>query len=293
MRYLELFTWMKERHFIYEARKEGLPKPWTKDPILRAWRFCNVYRELDKVTIWIAENIREPYADHRHLWWGLCLARRINYLDTLAEIVVDRKGAWPLSRQSQYHYDPARLMAILDARKARGEQVETGAYMITAEHVPGRPKSHTTAHATLGALWDAKEDISARIEAARSCSTAYHAIHGRGFAIGDFIAAQVIADLKFAYEGSWEDFWTFVVMGPGSARGMNRLFGNPPKESWGVDGAWYDNLAKLQAKIDPLVAKAVMPRVSAQDLQNCLCEFDKYERVRVDGKRPRSRYDGG
>lgn len=32
--------------------------------------------------------------------------------------------------------------------------------------------------------------------------------------------------------------------------------------------------------------------LDAQDLQNCLCEFDKYERVRMGQGRPRSRYPG-
>ena len=35
-----------------------------------------------------------------------------------------------------------------------------------------------------------------------------------------------------------------------------------------------------------------MPMIHAQDLQNCLCEFDKYERVRLNEGRPRSNYPG-
>jgi hypothetical protein len=32
------------RQVIYEARREGAPRPWTDDPILRQHRFTNCYR---------------------------------------------------------------------------------------------------------------------------------------------------------------------------------------------------------------------------------------------------------
>ena len=44
--------WINERHQIY-LRKQADPKgwPWTSDPILQEYRFCNVFRELDTVTM--------------------------------------------------------------------------------------------------------------------------------------------------------------------------------------------------------------------------------------------------
>jgi len=40
--------WTKERDAIYTARREGKPSPWTTDHILRAYKFTNVFRELDR-----------------------------------------------------------------------------------------------------------------------------------------------------------------------------------------------------------------------------------------------------
>ena len=37
---------------------------------------------------------------------------------------------------------------------------------------------------------------------------------------------------------------------------------------------------------------ADLPPIHAQALQNCLCEFDKYERVRLGEGRPRNNYPG-
>lgn len=59
--------WIIEREKIRIKKETGEPFPWTEDPILKAYRFCNVRREDDTVTKWIAENIRKPYEKHRML----------------------------------------------------------------------------------------------------------------------------------------------------------------------------------------------------------------------------------
>ncbi len=60
---LEFMEFVYERHLIYVRRRDGMPKPWTDDAILQNYRFCNVYRELDTVTQWIAKNWRAPMAE--------------------------------------------------------------------------------------------------------------------------------------------------------------------------------------------------------------------------------------
>jgi len=42
-----LWYWVKERHAIYIARREGKLGPWTNDPILSQYKFTNVFREID------------------------------------------------------------------------------------------------------------------------------------------------------------------------------------------------------------------------------------------------------
>jgi alpha-glutamyl/putrescinyl thymine pyrophosphorylase clade 1 len=38
---------MRERETIRLRRAQGLPRPWTADPILHSYRFCNIKREDD------------------------------------------------------------------------------------------------------------------------------------------------------------------------------------------------------------------------------------------------------
>ena len=37
-----LLYWISERESIRKKKKSGEPKPWTKDPILRDYKFCHV-----------------------------------------------------------------------------------------------------------------------------------------------------------------------------------------------------------------------------------------------------------
>ena len=56
---------------LVEARA-WTPDHLTDDPVLKATRFTNVFRELDTVTVWIRENIRVSLgASTRSLYWSL------------------------------------------------------------------------------------------------------------------------------------------------------------------------------------------------------------------------------
>ena len=39
-----------ERQCVFFRRFEGSPAPWTQDPVMRAYKFTNVYRASDRVS---------------------------------------------------------------------------------------------------------------------------------------------------------------------------------------------------------------------------------------------------
>ena len=54
----KLCTWIVERHSIYRRRfLLGLPRPWTKDPVLLQWKYCNVFRELDSGSKYVLDEL--------------------------------------------------------------------------------------------------------------------------------------------------------------------------------------------------------------------------------------------
>lgn len=71
------FEFLEERQKIYLAKEAGKPRPWTKDPVLRDYFFCNVYREQDTVTKWIAENWRNRKAAPGIIIFNMVAARSL------------------------------------------------------------------------------------------------------------------------------------------------------------------------------------------------------------------------
>jgi hypothetical protein len=72
-----------------------------------------------------------------------------------------------------------------------------------------------------------------------------------------------------------------------SRQGLNRVLGHRAKAPWReVD--WRRGLRRLHEEIAPDLRDMDIGRLCAQDLQNCLCEFAKDERVRLgEGTRKR------
>lgn len=259
----EFAAFVKERHAIYERRLAGKPKPWTKDPILQQYRFCNVYRELDVVTVWIRDHWRAPHIDDPNLWFAMIVARLLNKPESMAE------SGYPVP------WKPDKWVKVLDARKARKETVFSGAYMIHADAHSTASKVGYLAECVLTPIW------SRRKEGTKAFSSSLSEAHQwlmQFRDMGSFMAAQVIADTKFTpLLANAKDWWTWAAPGPGSLRGMSCVeFGDFNTKY--TDVAWRDALAELKTRVDPIWDRAGMPLVSAQDLQNCLCEYSKYVR---------------
>lgn len=269
----EFVAFVQERHLIYERRAEGLPPPWTEDPILATYKFTNVYRENDRVTQWIYENWMQPHLHDPYLWFALCVARIVNWPPSLE--AVGYMGAWA----------PGKFIKKMAARAESGEQTFTGAYMIN-QSIPGGkgvPKHEYVANFVLNPIWERRKYLQPvageKLEAfhERLCSV-------KGF--GSFMAAQVVADAKYAPAlKDAPDWTTFAAPGPGSLRGLNVVCGRPPDAPWApLD--WKIALLELALIVNKRLcargrkpAERVLPRpLDAQNVQNCLCEFSKYKR---------------
>lgn len=277
MRVNELLAFIRERHRIWERKERGDSKPWTEDSILQVWKFCNVYRELDTVTRWIRDHWREPYADDIDLWFALVIARFVNWPDSLAEI------GYPVP------WNPKQFVSVMDDRQRRREKVFTGAYMIHADRHHQGTKAAYLAEEVFNPLWSDRRKLR-RIRWG-SLAEAHRAL-SRYRDMGSFMTAQVIADLKYVPPMDRAKDWaTWAAPGPGSQRGLNRVLGRYTDTAWN-NGDWLGALTEVRAAINPRLESAGLEPLHAQDLQNCLCEFDKYERVRLGEGKPRSKYPG-
>jgi len=288
-----LVHWITEREAIRLRKESGEPFPWTEDPILRQYRFCNVRREDDRVTVWVRDNIRVPYWNHPHLWWMLCAARSINWPATLRELMLGESGAWP----SHSAFKPEYLRYALEHRKARGDKVYTGAYMIRAENHREAPwfswsKQRYIAEIVLGRPWEARDRFP-QTEQMRTLHQVW-AWLSSFMGWGPFMAYQAVVDMRFTpILNQAPDRLTWCAAGPGTIRGLNRLAGRPVKSSLSQSKA-LDEILALYEKLIPLFVDNRSPGwLDLSDVPNVCCEFDKYMRVKDGEGRPRALYVPG
>ncbi|QDM15214.1 hypothetical protein FNL55_03920 [Tardiphaga sp. vice352] len=266
--------WITEREAIRKRREAGDVQPWTKDPILNSFRFCNVRREDDAVTRYIAANWRAPHADNPNLWFAMAVARFINWPATLHEL------GFPET------WDRDHFKTVLTARMQRGEKAFGPAYVIP-NGGSSKPKVDYLADNILHRLWQAREHMSPRpgISLASYCARLMD-FNG----VGAFMAAQVIADLKYVGPLRLAPDWiSFVISGPGSRRGLNRIMGRTVDSPW-TESAWQTAFRRFEASIRPELERIGLADLHCQDLQNCLCEIDKFLRGRSGEGKPKRRF---
>src|SRR5690606_16116142 len=198
-----LQRWVRGRWRLYVNREKGLPPPWTTDTILQEFRFCNVHRENDSTTKWIKEHWRDnPKLGIENMAFAMIVARLINLKETLAEIPIYLLNNW---HEGSFH-------DIIQCRMVAGKKTWTSAYMVTGGGIK-EPK-HLIIGRILSEAWAKREELVVPTSLAAT-ATRLQTISG----IGSFLAAQVIADLKYTpvlAEENVPDWWEWCAPGPGS-----------------------------------------------------------------------------
>lgn len=254
------FAYARERHAIYLRRRSGVSGPWTTDPILRQYSFTNVFRELDKTTVWFRENVREKIKDPAELLLATVVFRWFNRIETGRRIFVDKNWlggdtAWFMMK-TEYHMvngvhqelgctclDPLRaaITAGENAVPNTGPYV-TGAYIIKTpdgySKLDGVLKCiewFMEQEHTIGRLGDrhgAEPNDHGYQEVARICTdyagemtleTVWDWLRQFPF-LGDFMAYEIVTDLRWTpLLDRAPDIMTWANPGPGAARGLGRV----------------------------------------------------------------------
>lgn len=267
------FITARERHRVAKEAGRKVDRP---DPIISTFRFCNVRRNDDRVTKWVHENYLDRWRDAPDLWFALLVARLFNNEETL-EALARRGCVLP--------FKPEAMGEVLHARREEGMKNFNAAYIVSTN---GRAmdKVDYVIDMVLKPAWADRVRFSSAVGALDTLD----GLHGLLMTLNgmaSFMAAQVVADLKYATPDKWEDFYSFAASGPGSRRGLNRVLGLD-KDAPMPELVFRQRLAGLWGKVNARLKWA--QDLTAQDLQNCLCEFDKYERARTGDGRPKQLY---
>ena len=276
-----LLYWAKEREALRRRKEAGEPLPWTEDPVLQRYRFCNVRRQDDRVSRWLRANVL-PF-------WGIptpdglkftALCRYVNWPPTLRDLMQQTWFGTPL--------DWPQIGQFLDYR-CHFEKTWTGAYMVRAERKAlGQSKGTLVAEVAVHReLSKAMPELMAAIATKRRQEV--HRVLSGCYSWGSFMAGQVVDDWGWTpiLEDA-VDVYEWAPIGPGSRRGLNRLLGRPLSKAFG-EQEFCAHVRQLRTNLIEALGSEYVS-LTLMDVQNCLCETDKWLRARLNEGRPRTVY---
>lgn len=275
----QLFQFIYQRQLIWYKRfilKQA--PPWTEDPILQKYKIINVYRELDRCTIYLL-NVLKNIHDRKALLLNIIFYRFFNQDQLYENLTII-----PFSK-----LDPQRTEKIitgLETRKKQGYPIFNNAYLISSGK-QGQKKHVSILH-NLQTL-DLTKIIN-HIDVAQTPQQAFSILCTIPM-VGPFLAGEIWTDLTyfpFLHQG-WTDN-DFVEIGPGAQWGLEIIYGKNKKAELNEK---INHLYHIQTAILPTIhttlhqplpwqeitykkAFSNIPFLSRTNIEGCLCEFRKY-----------------
>ena len=274
---LDRYTyWIEERERIRHLKEElKQDPPWTEDPILKEFKFCQVFREDDRTTRWFRTHMREPLRNSPDVFMATIAFRFFNLIET---------GRTLLDNNLHIQWD--RPKAIEEIKK--NPKWITGAYIVKS---PNRMDKVTGVTECVSHIWDDRENIVKQLESFTTLEEAWRFLMQYPY-IGPFVSYEMVTDLRHTYllENA-TDICSWGNPGPGAMRGLNRLTGRPLefcKRSWDWHSEMLDLYDWCSQKLD--LSKLNYP-FEMREVEGGLCEFDKYSRILKGQGRTRSVYN--
>ena len=276
-----LLDFVVQRETARRKKEDGFPRPWTTDPIIDYNHFCNVYRIDDRVTVWLLKNFFPHFAGSQDLWFHAAMARLINWPPSLQFLLESGVIPHRIEDWNEEVFKPK-----FQEFKDRGDKTFTGAYMLyngSRTERNAEPKTFFTGF-SITLLMRHVDDLRAAIASKSLAKTAD--VIQRVEGISTFLAGQIVADLTYLSGpgtlSDAEDLYTWAPLGPGSQRGLNWLhLRRPIKKTW-KEPEFIKALIEIREQVLPLLPSGRV--LSLHDVQNIMCEYSKYMRIRATGE---------
>lgn len=322
-RYDAFFAYARERHAVYLRRAAGQPRPWTDDPVLSGGsRFTNVFRELDRTTVWFRENVRERYDGKPEVLLATVAFRMFNRIDT-GEAMFCQESLTTMPPSTAFE----RFLASGDASHLKDDIVafvgSTGPYT-TGAYIISSPPGYSKLDGVLKILeWFYRREVWGMTWRGMAGACRVGPVHLetmfdwlREFPfLGSFHSYEIVTDLRHTYLlRSAPDVMRWCNVGPGAARGLARIHGRAIS-----DGGKLRERVPTEQMLEEMRDLLCMSRENVfwpqpdtsscgdgnferrmqreternwpcwemRDVEHTLCEWDKYERVRLGQGRTR------
>lgn len=272
-----LFYFMQERMEMFWRRYRNAPAPWTDDPVLRTYKFTNVYRSLDRVSQYLLSQViyRPDLAGlpPEDVLLRVLVFKIFNRIETW-ELLERERGVLTLE-----NFNAAAIGALLSKRILTGP-VFTNAYVMAGSHAryDTLRYKHEKYLAMVQAEWVEQGRFRAILDAP-SLSRIYDLCRECSL-IGPFLAYQYAIDFNYTPFVDHDEN-SFVKAGVGAVRGVHKCFSDLQGKSPEDAVRWtHDRLQHYQELYGFTDFKNLFGRdPTIVDVQSLFCETDKYLRA--------------
>jgi hypothetical protein len=260
-----------KRQEIFERRIAGQAEPWTDDPILKEFKFCNVFRAADRVSQYLIREVaygpaKDSVADRL---FRIIAFRTFSKPETWRALI-SRLGREPSLEDLA---SGAFENALDNIKKVHGG-LYTGAFILCANKVFGFTEKHKN-HVALFKQMFFEREAASRIQKAGSLGELVEFLQSFPLT-GPFMSYQLAVDINYSDIVDFDEN-SFTQAGPGALRGIAKAF---------VDFGDYTPAEIIQLMV--LQQKQEFQRLGlkfrglwgrplhAIDCQGLFCELDKY-----------------
>ena len=290
------FEFVYDRQHVWHKRNVlQATSPWSEDEVLKNYKFCNIYRELDAGTMVISKHLVQNISAAQKLF-NIIAYRFFNRRDTIENLFG--------GLLNPNDFDVKKYEKRFDAKKEK-ESIFSNAYLISSHpyNEEYRPKDkHVQVLLMLDDLRHKLGEIIAKLQFS-SPQEGLNIIENNVKMAGPFLSGQILLDATYAKNIVSYSSNDFLIVGPGAHWGLNIIFDkklskkeadNKCRYLHSVQEQEFDNLKQQKNKDWFLVnwkneSYANYPYISLHDIQNSLCEFRKYWRLK-NGEKAKKRY---
>ena len=259
-----------ERQNIFWKKLNGEEAPWTDDPILQNYKFCNSYRVNDRVSQYLLKNViyNGKNYSREDMIFRILLFKLFNKESTW-ELLLDSFDDITLSNFSREKYS-----SVLENAISNDIKIYNDAYISRANKSFGYDRKHDNPLALLEKIFfiDKPHLKSIRSE---TMDEAFQILKSYPL-IGNFMAYQLVTDINYSEVVNWRED-EFTVAGPGSLRGIKKCFidkGNMSNED--IIRYMYEHQEEEFARLHLDFKRIGNRPLQLIDCQNIFCELDKY-----------------
>ena len=296
-RIAEFFEFVYDRQEVWHRRNVlKTPAPWSADEVLQNYRFCNVYRELDGGTLALTKYLSDKTVSAEKKLFNIAAYRFFNRRDTIEKLF----GGLLEPKSFDFGFYEKRF----DACKREGS-LFSNAYLISSHpyNASYRPKDkHIQILLMLADLAGKMSDFCRELsEAPAACGLSV--VEKYVAMAGPFLSGQILLDATYAGNIVGYTANDFLVVGPGAHWGLNIIFGRKLNKREAEEKCRYlysvqaEEMEKLQNRTGKNwdAVRWQNPDycggryLALHDIQNSLCKFRKYWRLK-NGEKAKKRY---